>query len=285
MAYRLVVCNNKGGVGKTNTAVNIAVFLVVEHGLRVRIVDLDPQADTSAMLRFEVDQDEDAPSVLEVIERAYVRKELVTGTAADAVQPCRWDVPWAEKLSFIPARFDLEEANHAASNLDHRMRLRAAMEGTDDDVDVIVYDCPPSLGVLPQMAWADADDLLLVTQPSFRSYRGMRRTHAELLYVREQLLVPDLDYCGFVINAQRGQTTNHQYWTRRIIDEFGPDRHWGTLPLRTQLARLDDQLVPVALMPATNAEDRRTKDTLTELYRPIVQRVHELATTTVTEEV
>lgn len=285
MAYRLVVCNNKGGVGKTHTAVNIAVFLVETYGLRVRVVDLDPQADTSAMLGFEVDHDEEAPSVLEAIERAYVRQKLVTGTAADVVQACRWDVPWRDRLTFIPARFDLEEANHAAPHLDYLLRLRAAMEGTTDDVDVVIYDCPPSLGVLPKMAWADADDLLLITQPSFRSYRGMRRTLAELMYVRETLLVPDLDYCGFVINSMRRRTTNHEYWHGRIVEEFDPRRHWGTLPLRTQLGRLDDQLVPVALMPEKTADDRRVKAELAEFYRPLVQRVHELATTTITEEV
>lgn len=285
MAYKLAVSQNKGGVGKTNEVVNLATFLITMHDLRVRVVDLDPQSDASAALGFEVDgAEEDQNSVLEVIERAYQRHKLVTGTAADAIQPCRWDVPWADKLTFIPSRFDLEDAHHVAPNRDAFLRLRAAMDGTDD-VDVVLYDCPPSLGILPQMAWADSDDVLLVSQPSFRSYRGLFRTHAQLLYVRDQLLVPDLDYAGFIINGVRDGTKNHKYWSKRIVDEFGAERHWATMPLRARLSRLDDELLPVALMPENEAKERELKEELTELYRPAVKRIHELATTTITEEV
>jgi chromosome partitioning protein len=280
VSYRLAVCNNKGGVGKTNEVVNLAVFLVTLFGLRVRVIDLDPQADASAALGFEVDQEEDAPSVYDAINEAYVRQRLVTGTATKAIQKCRWDVPWSQNLTFIPSRFDLEEANQVAPNLDYYLRLRAALEGTDDDVDVTIYDCPPSLGVLPQMAWADADDVMLVTQPSFRSYRGLRRTQAQLYYVRNTLLVPDLDIVGYVINGMRDQTKNHQYWTTRIVKEFGEDKHWGTVPLRAALARLDDQLKPVAFM-----DDGAEKAALTAHYEPIVRRIHQLATTTITEEI
>lgn len=290
MAYKLAVAQNKGGVGKTNEVINLAIFLIVMCGLRVRVVDLDPQSDASAALGFEVDgAEDDAITVLDVIERAYRRHQLVSGTAADAIQPCRWDVEWRDKLTFIPSRFDLEDAHHVAPNRDAFLRLRAGMNGTDDDVDVVLYDCPPSLGILPQMAWADSDDVLFVTQPSFRSYRGLFRTHAQLLYVREQLLVPDLDYVGLIINGHRSGTQNHKYWTKRIVDQFASGenegRHWATMPLRARLARLDDELVPVALMPESDTRERELKTELTELYRPAVQRIHQLATTTVTEEV
>ncbi|WP_190824665.1 ParA family protein [Saccharopolyspora pogona] len=290
MAYKVAVCQNKGGVGKTNEVINLAVGLVVEHDLRVRVVDLDPQSDASAALGFEVDgPEDDAITVLEVIERAWRQHRLVTGTAADAIQQCRWDVPWRDKLTFIPSRFDLEDAHVVMPNRDAFLRLRAGMEGTDDDVDVLIYDCPPSLGILPQMAWADSDDVLLVTQPSFRSYRGLFRTHAQLLYVREQLLVPDLDYVGLIINGHRSGTQNHKYWERRIVEEFASGqnegKHWGTVPLRARLARLDDELLPVALMPETDAKERELKAELTGFYRPAVDRLHKFATTTVTEEV
>lgn len=274
----MAVANNKGGVGKTNQTINLATQLVVDHGMRVRVVDLDPQADASAALGFEVEREEDAPSVLDAIEAAFVRQRLVTGTAANTIQTCRWDVDWADKLSFVPARFDLEEATHVAPNRDACLRLRAALEGTDDDVDVVLLDCPPSLGLLAQMGWAAADDILLVGQPTFRSLRGMRRTRAQMLYVREQLLVPDLDYAGFVLNTVREQTLNHIHWSEKIVAEFGSDRHWGSIPLRARLSRLDDELKPVALM-----EESAEKHALVDLYRPIVQRVHRLAIETITE--
>lgn len=290
MAYKIAVCQNKGGVGKTNEVINLAIFLVVTYDLRVRIVDLDPQSDASAALGFEVNGEEQCDTITEAIERAYVRQRLVTGTAADVIQTCRWDVPWRDKLTFIPSRFDLEDVHHnVPPSRDAFLRVRAATEGTDDDVDVVLMDCPPSLGLLPQMAWADSDDVLFVTQPSFRSYRGLCRTHAQLLYVRNQLLVPDLDFVGVIINGHRANTQNHEHWTGRIIQEFGSGpnegKHWGTVPLRARLARLDDELLPVALMPETDAKDRAQKKELTELYAPSVKRLYELATTTVTEEV
>jgi chromosome partitioning protein len=280
VAYKISICNNKGGVGKTNVTINVAACIAAIHGMSVRIVDLDPQADSSAALGFEVAEEEDAPSILDSINAAWVRQRLITGTASSAVQECRWDVPWADKISFIPARFDLEEANHVAPTRDSFLRLRAAMEDTTDDVDIVIYDCPPSLGVLPQMAWADSDDLLLVTQPSFRSFRGLRRTRSQLHYVREGLLVPDLDFCGVIINGTREQTKNHQHWTSRIVAEFGEDSHWGTIPLRARLSRLDDELRPVVMM-----EDGTEKNTLLDHYMPIADRIRELAKTTDTEEI
>lgn len=287
MAYKLAVSNNKGGVGKTNLVIQLAIFLITVFGLRVRIVDLDPQGDSSAALKFELEEEEDVDSVLEVIESAYQRRGFITGTAARAIQKCRFDVPWADKLTFIPSRFDLEQATHVGPDVDMLLRLRAAMDGTCDDVDVVIYDCPPNLGLLPKMAWADSDDVLLVSQPSFRSLRGLIRTQAELMYSRKSLGVPDLDIAGLVVTHYRAPSgavkrNNHAYWLDRIVKHFGEEKPllWGVIPYKARLATLDDELKPIGLLPPS-AE----RTALEAPYLPIVKRLHDIALTTVHEEI
>lgn len=280
MAYKMSTIQNKGGTGKSSWAVNTAVYLIVNHGLKVRLKDLDPQSDASAMCRFEVEEEEGCDTIYEAIERAYRGRRLVTGTMADVIQPCRWDVPWRDKFSFVPSRFDLEDVHQGPPSTDALLRVRAASEGVDDDVDVVIYDCPPSLGMLPQMAWADSDDVVFVTQPSFRSYRGLCRTEAQLYYSRKDLKVPDLDYAGYVINGQRN-TDNHRKWVPRIKKRFGPDRYWGTIPLRTKIGELDDELTPIAMMPENTAKSRAKKKELAELFEGPTKRLYELATSTV----
>ena len=128
------VANQKGGVGKTTTTVNIGVALALA-GLNVLVVDLDPQGNASTALGIE--RTVGTPSIYDVL--------LGEISAAEAIQVC----PDAPRLGCIPATIDLAGAEiELVSMVARETRLRTALEAIHGEYDYILIDCPPSLGLL-----------------------------------------------------------------------------------------------------------------------------------------
>ncbi len=162
----MVVANQKGGVGKTTTAVNVAVALA-QHGLRVLVIDLDPQGNASTALS--VDHHREALSTYDV---------LVDGIQlADVVQPH----PVIENLFVAPATIDLAGAEIELVNVPAReSRLRDAIaahplvasEG-DDRLDYVLVDCPPSLGLLTLNALVAGAEMLIPIQAEYYALEGL----------------------------------------------------------------------------------------------------------------
>jgi len=162
----MVVANQKGGVGKTTTTVNMAAALA-QHGLRVLVVDLDPQGNASTALS--VDHHRGTPSTYDAI---------VDGVPfADIVQPVR-DI---ENLFVVPATIDLAGAEIELVSLVAREgRLRKAIhayppvfgEG-EDRLDYVLIDCPPSLGLLTLNALCAGDEMLIPIQAEYYALEGL----------------------------------------------------------------------------------------------------------------
>jgi chromosome partitioning protein len=162
----MVVANQKGGVGKTTTTVNIAAGLA-QHGLRVLVVDLDPQGNASTALS--IDHHRGTPSTYDAI---------VDGTPlVDIVQPS----PEIEGLFVVPATIDLAGAEiELVSMVARESRLRKALhahplifgEG-DDRIDYVLIDCPPSLGLLTLNALVAGDEMLIPIQAEYYALEGL----------------------------------------------------------------------------------------------------------------
>src|SRR5260221_11446637 len=146
----IAVANQKGGVGKTTTAVNLAACLAA-RGVRVLLIDLDPQGNATSALG------------LPTIEGHSIYGPLLgEAPVAEKVIPTRW-----ERLWMIPGDLDLAGAEiEVARADDHLTRLRSAFEQLRKDVtfDFILLDCPPSLRILMTNALAPADELLIPLQ-------------------------------------------------------------------------------------------------------------------------
>ncbi|MEV4558800.1 ParA family protein [Kitasatospora sp. NPDC049285] len=169
----MVVANQKGGVGKTTTTVNMAASLAM-HGLRVLVIDLDPQGNASTALG--IDHHAEVPSIYDV---------LVEGRPlAEVVQP----VVDVEGLFCCPATIDLAGAEiELVSLVARESRLQRAIAGYEQPLDYILIDCPPSLGLLTVNALVAGQEVLIPIQCEYYALEGLGQLLRNVELVRAHL--------------------------------------------------------------------------------------------------
>ena len=155
----IAIANQKGGVGKTTTAVNLGCALA-EEGLRILIIDLDPQGNATSSFG------------LQELEGESLYEPLLGNSAiADKILPTR-----VERVFIVPADLDLAGAEVEIARLDnHLTRLSDTLAPlrADNTFDFVLLDCPPSLGILMTNALAAADELLTPIQCEFFALEGL----------------------------------------------------------------------------------------------------------------
>lgn len=171
----IVVANQKGGVGKTTTAVNIASALA-RGGLRVLVVDLDPQGNASTALGIE--------------HRTGVRGTYEALLQQVPISEVAQQSPEAESMLVVPATIDLSAAEIELVPLVAReQRLKNALKRyqADHTVDYIIFDCPPSLGLLTINAMVAAEEILIPIQCEYYALEGVSQLMRTIGLVREEL--------------------------------------------------------------------------------------------------
>jgi chromosome partitioning protein len=213
----MTIANQKGGVGKTTTAVNIAASLA-QHGSRVLVVDLDPQGNASTAL--DVAHHTGVPSVYNV---------LVEDTPlAEIVQPAA-EMPG---LFCAPATIDLAGAEiELVPVVARELRLARALKAYDmSHLDYVLVDCPPSLGLLTLNALVAAEEVLLPIQCEYYALEGVQQllNTAELVRVNFN---PGLHISTVLLTMYDGRT--------RLAADVAEDvrSHFGTSVLRTIIPR------------------------------------------------
>ena len=169
----IVVANQKGGVGKTTTTVNLAAALAM-HGCRVLVVDLDPQGNTSTALG--VDHRAEVPSIYDVL--------VDSKPLADVVQP----VVEVEGLFCVPATIDLAGAEiELVSLVARESRLQRALAAYEQPLDYVLIDCPPSLGLLTVNALVAGREVLIPIQCEYYALEGLGQLLRNVELVRAHL--------------------------------------------------------------------------------------------------
>ncbi len=201
----IAVANQKGGVGKTTTSINLAAALA-QKGHRTILIDLDPQCN--ATLSY-VDLDRITSSMYDVLVQGHVKLE-------DSLLDCSVD-----KLLIAPARLALAKVEPAlAGQLDAHFRLKDKIEEAKELFDFVVIDTPPTLGMLTVNAMVAATHLLVPIQSSYFALEGTD----DLLETYERIRLranPSLQFLGVVVTIHDRRTILARDIEKQIAEVFG----------------------------------------------------------------
>src|SRR5213083_2965480 len=214
----IAIANQKGGVGKTTTAVNLG-WALAEVGRRILIVDLDPQANATSSFGL---QGLDGTSLYEPL--------LGEASIITKIVPTR-----CERLFIVPADLDLAGAEVEIARMEnHLTRLAETLQPlrADDTFDFVLLDCPPSLGILMTNALAAADELLTPIQCEYFALEGLVKIVRVVEQVRDSGANDQIEIGGIVMTMFDSRTNLSEQVVNEVRQHFG-ERVYKTVVPRT----------------------------------------------------
>lgn len=218
MRHIIAVLNQKGGVGKTTSTLNLAAYLS-KMGRSVLVVDLDPQANATSGFGIGKSKSSEGTSY-----------DLLMGDTllGNAIQ----DV--GDDISLVPANSELAGAEvELVSQSDREQRLKKSLIYASHDY--VLIDCPPSLGLLSINALTAADSVLVPVQAEYFALEGMTQLLSTVQRVREGLN-PNLELLGVVVTMYDGRTTLSSNVYKELQKHFGPKLFKTVVPRNVRLA-------------------------------------------------
>ena len=205
MGKVIAIANQKGGVGKTTTAINLAASLAVLEK-KVLIIDADPQANTTSGLNFAPDNDQQRTLYEVMIGRIDIADALIQTEIAN--------------LHMIPSHINLVGFEIEMLEADGReMLLKNALAPIRDNYDYIIVDCSPSLGLITVNTLTAADSVIIPVQPEFFALEGLGKLLQTIRLVQGGVN-PDLKIEGFVVTMFDGRTRVHTQVLGELREHF-----------------------------------------------------------------
>ena len=225
----VALANQKGGVGKSTTAINLAASLAFRDQ-RVLLIDLDPQGNASSGLGIERGGIE--VSVYDVL--------LKESSLEDAIEPTS-----VRNLFVVPATIDLAGAEiELVSMFSRETRLRSAIEASEQDFDIIFIDCPPSLGLLTVNALAAADEVMIPIQCEYYALEGLSQLIRNVELVTSSLN-PELRIGGVVLTMFDGRTNLSRDVADQVREFFGDVAYRTVVPRSVRLSEAPSYGEPI----------------------------------------
>ncbi len=248
MTRIIVIANQKGGVGKTTTAVNLGDALA-RRGNEVLLVDSDPQANATAGLGIAVG---DRPSTYDLL--------LGDVSLSDVTMPTGFD-----RLSIVPATSDLAGAEVELTTVMAReSRMKQALEGGIDAYDIVIIDCPPSVGLLTINALTAADEVIVPVQCEYLALEGLGQFTSTLELVRRNLN-QKLRMRGPVLTMFDRRTTLSQQVAEEVRSHF-PETFQTVIARSVRLGEAPSHGLPIHAYdprsPASAAYDALAEEVL-----------------------
>ena len=215
----IAIANQKGGVGKTTTAVNLAACLAAMH-YKTLLVDLDPQGNATSGVGIKPEN---------IRSNIY---DLMSGeaTLAEATMPTEH-----EYLSVVPATTDLAGAEVELVDMDGRERVLADVLRENSDVAYVIIDCPPSLGLLTINALNAADTILVPIQAEYYALEGLARLLDTVDMVRQQLN-PRLQIEGLILTMHDGRNNLSHQVENEVREHFADKTFETVIPRNVRLS-------------------------------------------------
>ena len=252
MGRIIAIANQKGGVGKTTTYINLSAFLA-ELGKKVLVIDLDPQGNTTS--GFGIDKEEMENTVYELMLGECSIRESMT------------QVENIEHLSLIPSNVNLAGAEIELLGINEKEYiLKNAVDYIRDDYDFIIIDCPPSLNMLTVNAMTTADSILVPIQCEYYALEGISQLIHTIDLVQERLN-PNLKIDGVVFTMYDARTNLSSDVVDTVKENLNATVYQTIIPRNVRLAEAPSHGLPINLYDA--------KSSGAESYRNLAKEIIE----------
>lgn len=229
----IAIANQKGGVGKTTTVVNLASALSARHRA-VLVVDLDPQAHATLGMGLEKQQGISLYPVL-----------LGEKPIEDVIQPTKWN-----NLNIIPSEVDLAGSElEFGARADRLTMIKTALEPVKESgvFDYIILDCPPSLGIVMTSSLVASDGVLIPIQAEFLAMDGLALITGSIERIRSSVN-PALELNGIVFTMVNSQTRLTQDVIGEVRTHFGDKVYESTIPRNVRVSEAPSMGIPVVFL-------------------------------------
>ena len=249
MGRTIVIANQKGGVGKTTTAINLSASLA-EAEKKVLVIDIDPQGNTTS--GFGIEKDEQENTIYELLLDECEIEDCMIVTEFD-------------DLTIIPSNVNLAAAEIELVGIEEKEYiLKKALDKVRDKYDFIIIDCPPSLSMLTINAMCAADTVLVPIQCEYYALEGLTQLIHTINLVKERLN-PELEMEGVVFTMYDARTNLSLQVVENVKNNLNQEIYKTIIPRNVRLAEAPSHGMPV------NKYD--SKSTGAESYRLLAEEV------------